>query len=398
MRPYWFSLLLNLLFNLMTIFFSLFSFALLVPLLNLLFQTEVVEVVAKPEFALTSDYLMSYLNYVMSSIIVENGHRYALIFICVVMLVSFLFRNIGRFFAYYTMAKVRVGTIKDLRQDLYDKILVLPLSFYSKQRKGDVMSRITNDVQEVEASILNWIESLIKDPLTILFYFAFLLTQSAKLTLFVLILLPIAGLVIGRIGKILKKESKETQNRLAGITATIEESISGLRIIKGFNAIGYLQRKFGEQNKEYSRSLLGVHRKRDMRSPMSEFLSAIVVIIVLWFGGNMILGGTSSLSAAGFISYIIVFSQIISPIKSFAQAYFNIKKGVASADRIFEFMDEDEVITEKPDALEIKDFNHEIEYQNVSFHYEKDDVLKEICLKIPKGKVIALVGSASRKP
>ena len=393
-KPYWFSLLLNLFFNLVTIFFSLFSFALLVPLLNLLFQTEAIEVVAKPEFALTSDYLMSYLNYTMGSIIVENGHRYALIFICIVLLVAFFFRNLGRFFAYYTMAKVRIGTNKDLRNDLYNKILILPLSFYSKQKKGDIMSRITNDVQEVEVSILNWIESLIKDPLTIIFYFAFLLSQSAKLTLFVLILLPIAGLVIGRIGKALKKESKETQNRLAGITATIEESISGLRIIKGFNAIGYLRKKFGEQNEAYSKSLLGVHRKRDMSSPMSEFLSAIVVIIVLWFGGNMILGGESSLSAAGFISYIVVFSQIISPIKSFAQGYFNIKKGLASADRIFEFLDEDEVITEKENALEIKDFNKEISYQDVSFRYEKDDVLKDINLKIPKGKVIALVGES----
>ena len=394
-RPYWLSLLLNLFFNLVTIFFSLFSFALVGPFLNLLFQEGEVEAMPKPEFSLTADYLMNYLNYYMGGLV--NGPRgkgYALVFMCLVLLVAFFFRNLGRFFAYYTMAKVRVGTIKDLRKDLYGKILVLPLSFYSKRKKGDVMSRITNDVQEVEASILNWIETLIKDPLTIIFYFAFLLSQSARLTLFVLILLPIAGLVIGRIGKVLKKESKETQNRLAGITATIEESISGLRIIKGFNAIGYLKRKFGEQNDTYSKSLLGVHRKRDMSSPMSEFLSAIVVIIVLWFGGNMILGGNSSLSAAGFISYIIVFSQIISPIKSFAQGYFNIKKGVASADRIFEFMDEDEVITEKENALEIKDFKQEIRYQDVTFRYEKDDVLKGINITIPKGKVIALVGES----
>ena len=393
-KPYWFSLVLNLFFNLVTIVFSLFSFALLVPLLNLLFQTEVVEAMAKPTFSLTSDYLMSYLNYVMSNIIVEHGHHNALVFICIVLLISFLFRNIGRFFACYTMAKVRVGTIKDLRRTLYNKILVLPLSYYSKQKKGDIMSRITNDVQEVEVSILNWIETLIKDPLTIILYFIFLLSQSIKLTLFVLFLLPIAGLLIGRIGKALKKESKETQNRLAGITATIEESISGLRIIKGFNAIGYLRRKFGEQNETYSKSLLGVHRKRDMSSPMSEFLAAIVVIIVLGFGGNMILGGNSSLSAAGFISYIIVFSQIISPIKSFAQGYFNIKKGLASLDRIFQFLDEDEVITEKENALEIKDFQQSIDYQNVSFHYEKDEVLKDINLKIPKGKIVALVGES----
>ena len=192
----------------------------------------------------------------------------------------------------------------------------------------------------------------------------------------------------------MKRQSKETQNRLAGITATIEETISGLRIIKGFNAIGYLNKKFNEQNNTYSRSLLGVHRKRDMSSPMSEFLSAIVVIIVLWFGGNMILDGESSLSAAGFISYVVVFSQIISPIKSFSQGYFNIKKGIASADRIFEILDADEVITEKDNALEIKDFNDEIYYKDVSFRYGKEDVLRDIDLRIPKGKVVALVGES----
>ena len=393
-KPYWFSLLLNIFFNLVTIFFSLFSFALLVPFLNLLFKTEVVEVVPKPDFALTSEYLMEYLNYYMSNLIHDHGQRYALVFICVVLLVAFFFRNLGRFFAYYSMAKVRVGTIKDLRRDLYDKILVLPLAFYHKQKKGDIMTRITTDVQEVETSILNWLEVLIKDPLTIIFYFAYLLSQSTRLTLFVLILLPIAGLVIGRIGKALKRQSKETQGRLAGITSTIEETISGLRIIKGFNAIGYLERKFGEQNQTYSKSLLGVHRKRDMSSPLSEFLSAIVVIIVLWFGGNMILDGDNSLSAAGFISYVIVFSQIISPIKSFAQGYFNIKKGVASADRIFEILDADEVITEKADAMAIHDFKSEISYHDVTFRYGKDDVLKGINLTINKGKVVALVGES----
>ena len=392
--PYWVYLLLNVFFNLLTIFFSLFSFALLVPFLNLLFKTEAVEVVAKPEFSLSSDYLMGYLNYYMSNLIHDHGQRYALVFICLVLLVAFFFRNLGRFFAYYTMAKVRVGTIKDLRNELYHKILVLPLSFYSKQKKGDIMSRITTDVQEVETSILNWIEVLIKDPLTIIFYFAFLLSQSTKLTMFVLILLPVAGLLIGRIGKALKKQSKETQNRLAGLTSTIEETISGLRIIKGFNAIGYSDRKFAEQNRAYSKSLLGVHRKRDMSSPLSEFLSAIVVIIVLWFGGNMILGGESNLSAAGFISYVIVFSQIISPIKSFAQGYFNIKKGVASADRIFEILDADEVITEKENPLHVNDFKKEIRYEEVTFRYGKDDVLKNINLTIPKGKVIALVGES----
>ena len=393
-KPYWFSVVLNLIFNLMAIFFSLFSFALVVPFLNLLFQTDAIQAVAKPEFHLSSDYLIGYLNYVMSNIILERGHAYALVFVCLFLLVAFFFRNLGRFCASYFMAKARVGAIKDLRRDIYNKILILPLSFYSKQKKGDIMARITTDVQEVEVSILNWIEMLIKDPLTIIFYFAFMVTLSPKLTLFVLVILPIAGLLIGKVGKALKKQSKESQSRLAGMISTIEESISGLRIIKGFNAIRYSEEKFDEQNKAYSKTLLGVHRKREMSSPMSEFLSAIVVIIVLWFGGKLILSGGSNIGAADFITYIVVFSQIISPAKSFSQGYYNIQKGVASADRIFEILDADEVITDKENPIRTDRFNQSIEYQGVSFRYGKDDVLKDINLSIQKGKVVALVGES----
>ena len=393
-KPYWFYIFLNLIFNLVAIFFSLFSFALVVPFLNLLFQTDAIQAVAKPEFHLSSDYLIGYLNYLMSDIIIEKGHANALVFICLVLLVAFFFRNLGRFCACYFMAKARVGAIKDLRGDIYNKILILPLSFYSNQKKGDIMARITTDVQEVEVSILNWLEMLIKDPLTIIFYFAFMVSLSPKLTLFVLVVLPIAGFLIGKVGKALKKQSKESQNRLAGMISTIEESISGLRIIKGFNAIKYSKEKFAEQNEQYSKTLLGVHRKREMSSPMSEFLSAIVVIIVLWFGGRLILGGGSSIGAADFITYIVVFSQIISPAKSFSQGYYNIQKGVASADRIFEILDADEVIMDKENPERIDTFKDAIEYQNVSFRYGKEDVLKDIDLTIPKGKVVALVGES----
>lgn len=393
-RPYWLDVVLNLVFNLVTIFFSLFSFALVVPFLNLLFQTDAIEAVAKPEFSFTSDYLLDYLNYFMSSLIIEQGHTYALVFICLVLLVAFFFRNFGRFFACFFMANVRVGAVHDLRRDVYNKILILPLSFYGKQKKGDVMARITTDVQEVEVSILNYLEMLIKDPLTIIFYFAFMVSLSPKLTLFVLVILPIAGLLIGKVGKMLKKESKEGQTKLAGIISTVEETISGLRIIKAFNAIRYSGEKFEEQNSDYTNVLRGIHRKRDMSSPMSEFLSAIVVIIVLWFGGRLILAGGSNITAADFVSYVVVFSQIISPAKSFSNGYYNVQKGIASAERIFEILDAEEVITEKENALNIKQFNGSIEYHDVYFRYGKDDVLKGINLKVEKGKLIALVGES----
>lgn len=393
-KPYWASVILNIVFNLMAIVFSLFSFALVVPFLNLLFTTNAIEAVAKPEFALNSQCLLQYLNYIMSNLIIENGPHYALIFICLVLLVSFLFRNLGRFLACYFMANIRAGAVHDLRRDIYNKILILPLSFYSNQRKGDVMARITTDVQEIEISILNYLEMLTKEPLTIIVYFGFMVSLSPKLTLFVLAVLPLAALVIGKVGKMLKKESKENQKQLGGMISTIEETISGLRIIKGFNAIHYSSEKFEEQNTTYTKLLRSVQRKRDMSSPMSEFLSAIVVIIVLWFGGQLILGGNSSISAADFITYIVVFSQIISPAKSFSQGYYCVQKGIASAERVFEILDAEEVITEKENPIRINEFKQSIEYRNVYFRYNKDDVLKDINLNIGKGKLIALVGES----
>ena len=393
-KPYWGSIVLNLVFNLITIFFSLFSFALVGPFLTLLFKEGAVEVAAKPEFSFTSDYLMGYLNWFMSSLIAEGGKYHALVFMCLLLLVAFFFRNLGRFFACYFMANVRVGAVHDLRRDVYNKILILPLSFYHSRQQGDTLARITTDVQEVEVSILNYLEMLIKDPLTIFFYFAFMVTLSPKLTLFVLVVLPIAGLLIGKVGKMLKQESKEGQTKLAGIISTVEETISGLRIIKAFNAIRYSSDKFEEQNSDYTKVLRGIHRKRDMSSPMSEFLSSAVVILVLWFGGKLILGGSGNIDAGSFISYIVVFSQIISPAKSFSHGYYNVQKGVASAERIFEILDAEEVITEKENALPIKDFKDSIEYKNVHFSYGKDEVLKGINLKIPKGKFVALVGES----
>ena len=393
-KPYWVYVVLNLFFNLVAIFFSLFSFALLVPFLNLLFKTDAIEAVTKPDFALSSDFLLGYLNYFVSDMIHQQGHIYALIFICMVLLVAFFFRNLGRFFACYFMANVRVGAVRDIRNQIYNKILVLPLSFYNKQRKGDMLARITTDVQEVEVSILNYLEMLIKDPLTIIVYFVFMLSLSPKLTLFVLLILPIAGLLIGKVGKMLKRQSKEGQNRLAGMLSTIEETISGLRIIKAFNAIRYSDAKFKEQNEEYSEVLTGVYRKRDLSSPMSEFLSAIVVIIVLWFGGRLILSGGGNIQAADFVTYIVVFSQIISPAKSFSQGYYSIQKGIASAERIFEILDADEVIVEKDKALHVSEFKDSIEYRDVHFGYGKDEVIKGINLKIRKGQLVALVGES----
>jgi ATP-binding cassette, subfamily B, bacterial MsbA len=392
-KPYWLFALLNVLFNLLTIVFSLFSFALLIPFLNLLFSTESL-LVEKPEFALNTGSLIASLNYLISSIIVEKGQLQALAFICMVLITAFFLRNLARFMAMYYMAKVRVGSVKDIRNDLYTKILILPLSFYTRQRKGDIITRVTSDVQEVEYSIMNYLEMLVRDPITILAYFAFMMSMSPSLTLFVLLILPITGFLIGQIGKSLRKSSRIGQARFSGMLSTIEESISGLRIIKAFNAIDYSDKKFKDQNSLYSRLMVSIYRRRDLSSPLSEFLSSMVIIIVLWFGGRLVLSDSPAINAADFITYIVVFSQIIPPAKTFSQGFFNIQKGIASAERIFEILDADEVILQKPNAIHVADLTGAIEYKDVSFRYEKEEVLKSINLKIGKGKLIALVGES----
>lgn len=393
-KPYLGYVGLNVIFNLFTIFFSLFTFALLAPFLSLLFgTTELME--TRPELSLSSDALIKYMNYILSDIINTQGKQQALLTICLVLLGTFFLRNLGRFMSLFFMAKVRINAVKDIRNEVFKKILILPLSFYHTRKKGDIMARVTTDVQEVEYSIMNYLDMLIRDPISIIAYFIFLLSMSPSLTLFVIIVLPVTGYLIGRIGRTLRKQSRVGQTRLAGMLSTIEETIGGLRIIKAFNAINFMDKKFIEQNKAYAKITLSIYRRRDLSSPMSEFLSSCVIILVLWFGGGLVLQGESPpISGEMFITYMLVFSQIIPPAKTFATGYYNIQKGLASADRIFDILDAEEVINEKPDAVTINEFNKVIEYKDVTFRYEEEDVLKDINIKIAKGKIIALVGES----
>ena len=392
-KPYWGSVTMNIVFTILATIFSLFSFSMIVPFLNLLFNPDNL-VTVKPEFSLSSDVLLETMNYYISSIIIAKGQEMALLFICALLVFAFFLRNLTTYMASFYMASVRVNSIKDLRAAVYNKILVLPLSFYSKQKKGDIIARITTDLQEIEVSIMNYLDVFIKSPITIIAYFAYMLGVSWELTLFVLCVLPIGGIIIGKIGKSLKKDSKEGMTRLSNIIANIEETISGLRIIKAFNAIDYTNRKFEEQNYGYSKLLKFVHRKRDLSSPMSELLSAVVISIVLWFGSTLILSGEASITAANFIAYIVVFSQIIPPAKSFSNGFYNLQKGMASAERVFEILDADEVILQKDNAKNITEFKDSIKYNDVVFRYGKDDVLKNINLTIEKGKMVALVGES----
>ena len=391
--PYWGSLAANLFFNIMAIVFSLFSLALLIPFLNLLFGINKL-ITEKPVLHFSTRSALDYLNYYISQIIIHQGKLQALVFICVIILTAFFFKNFGRFFAMYFVNYARSGAIRGIRDDIYSKLLILPLAYYSKNKKGDLMTRITSDVQELEVSIFLNLESLVRDPITIIAYLAFMVSLSLKLSVFVLVILPITGLIIGSIGRNLRKNSVILQRYYSALMSMIEETITGLRVVKGFNAIPYFNERFKGLDTTYFRKQVSVNRRRDLASPLSEFLSSLVIVVILWFGGQMVIQPHPTIQAADFITFIVVFSQVMSPAKSLSQSFFNIRKGLASADRIFEVIDAEEGIEEKPDALPVRAFQKEIRFEHVWFRYQKPYVLKDINFVIPKGKIIAIVGES----
>lgn len=403
---------LNIVFNLLSSVFALFSLAMLKPFFDVLFSTDHI-LIKKPEFGFGSDELMHYLTYLMSRAMVNEageitdaGKVKALVMVCGVITVAIFLKNLFRYLAKYFLAPLRHGVVRDLRNDLFKKILILPLSFYSKEKKGDIISRMTSDVQEIETWIMNSLETLISDPINMLIFLGMMIYISPQLTIFVFVFLPISGFIIGKIGKSLKKTSLKTQGKLGHLLSQIEEAISGLRIIKAFNAIDSSHEHFKEHNEVYYKLNNRIYRRKELASPLSEVLGVMVLVVVILFGGYVVLGqelelfgivvlsGSSQISASVFITYIAMFSQIINPAKSFTTAYYNIKKGAASADRIAELLNANEEIIEKANALSIKGFESAIEYKDVSFSYETEPVLKSVNLKIAKGKTIALVGQS----
>lgn len=391
--PYWGYALLNVLFNILGVIFSVFSLAGVIPLLNILFQREA-GVTSPPPLSLSFDAIKDNLYYQVGNFVATYGELRALAYICVGLIIAFFFKNLFRYLAMYYIAVVRNGVVRDMRDSLYHKAMILPLGYYSEQKKGDIISRMTADVQEVEWSVMSSLEMLFRDPITIVVYLVTLFIMNAELTLMVLILLPVSGLLIGRIGRSLKRTSTKGQQKMGELLSVIEESLSGLRIIKAFNAIGWASENFKSINHRYAQLMIQLYRKRDLASPLSEFLGIAVSAFVIWYGGKIILSGDSGMDAAIFIAYIAFFSQIINPIKSLSSALYNVQKGGASVDRINQVLNASEVITQKPDALPIHSFNEKIEYRNVSFRYQQEEVLHSVNLVVPKGKTIALVGAS----
>ncbi|AHW60421.1 ATP-binding cassette, subfamily B, MsbA [Draconibacterium orientale] len=392
--PYRWKVVMNIIYNILGALFGTFSFAMLIPALDILFQTK--ELVSeKVEWALTADSITNNVNYYISSFIIEHGQQDSLLLIGFILVIATLFKVGFTYLADFVLIALRNGVVYDIRSLIYKKIIGLPLGYFSEERKGDIMARITSDVQEVENSIANSLGMMIKNPILIMVYLGVMIYMSWSLTLFVFVMLPITGLIIGRIGRSLKRVSTKGQNKLGEILSIIEEDLSGLRIIKSFNAEEKAIGRFQNENQNYRLIMNRLMWRRNLAHPASEFLGTIVIVIVLWYGGRIILGGNdSSLTAAEFIGYMVFFYGIINPAKAFSTALYSVEKGLASMQRIDHVLAAKVTIVDKKDAKDIKSFEKDIVYKNVSFAYDKAEVLSNVSLNIPKGTTVAFVGSS----
>jgi len=391
--PYKASAILYFAFSLLSIFFSLFSMVMVIPFLGILFHNEPL-VNSAPPLSLSADVIKENFYYFLSQIIVESGETRALFVISVIVVGATFFKTAFNYLGLFFMAILRTGVIKDVRNLLYNKILSLPLSYFSNEKKGDIISRMSNDMTEVEGSIVRSMEAITKHPISIVVFLIALLVMSPQLTLFSFIILPIAGVIIGKLGKNLRKISLAGQQKIAELLTIIEETLSGMRIVKAFNAELIMKNKFEQVNEAYNRISISMWRRRDMATPLSEFLGTMVIVIVMYYGGSLVLNSENEMTSQALIGYLIVFSQIINPAKAFSNAYYNIEKGLASLGRINEILDAENHIQDKENASVPNQFKHSIEYKNVSFKYKDEYVLRNINLKVEKGKSVALVGQS----
>jgi subfamily B ATP-binding cassette protein MsbA len=386
--------------NLLSVLFSLVSLTMIIPFLQLLFDKNInaeTVIPTLPAFSFSVKYFIDLFNHHFINVIVTYGKIDALLFICFLVAGIFLMKNLFRYGALFFLSPVRNGVVKDIRNELFQKLLSLPLAFYANEKKGDVMARMTSDVQEVEYGIISVLEVTFREPVTILVYLAAMIFMSPQLTIFVLGMLLVTGFIVGRIGKSLKRTSLKSQNKLGELLQIIEESITGLRIIKAFTAEKFQGNKFEQENHAYFKLMTKMQRRKDLSSPLSEFLGISIVVTVLWFGGKLVLDPNNNLPAESFIGFMLIFSQLIPPAKSFSSAYYNIQKGLASSERIYKILDAVNTIQEKPNAIKIEGFKKGIELKNVSFAYNQFDekqILKNINLTIQKGKMIAIVGQS----
>lgn len=398
-KPYKKMVMLNFFFSICTVIFSLVSLVMIVPFLQLIFdKMPMVEV--KPAFSLSANYFNQLFYYYLSEQIRQEGKAAALVLFCMQVVAVFFMKNFFRYASNYALAPVKNGVVKDLRLKLYEKLMNLPLSFFHKAPKGDIITKMTSDLREIEYGIMCTLETVIISPLTILLYLTYMFMSSPLLTTFVLAMVVIMAVFVGRIGKSLKRDTVEGQEVLSTVAAIIDETISGIKVIFGFNAQEKFVGKFSDKNQQYYKIFNRMYRKKDLSSPLTEFLSIVIVCLILWFGGSLALGlidmgPVNKINPETFIAFMVVFSQLIAPAKSFSNAFYEIQKGMAGYERINSILLFENPIKEASSPIELKSFEKRIEYRNVSFgyHHEKQ-VVKNLNLTIEKGKVIAVVGSS----
>lgn len=380
------------LFNFLSIIFSLVSLAMLAPFLQLLFNIEGL-ITEEPVFSFTSSGIINYLKYLLSYLILHYGKIQALAAICITVILSVLLKNLFLYLSYRMLIPIRNSVMTRLRDDLYEKILVLPVSYFTEQRKGDMMSRMSNDMNEIEWSVVGTMEGLIRDPLNILIILTGLIFLSPLLSLFLLVLLPVTGFVIGRLSRSLKKQSGEAQEQQGLLLSILDETLGGLRVVKAFNAEALMRQRFVNTNHVLNRLRVRMAFRRDLASPMSEFMGVIVLSCILWIGGQWVLDG-QALEAGAFITYIVFFTQIINPAKSLSTAFYNAQRGSAAIARIEDVLKAPVMVKEATNPKHLATFEKSIEFRNVTFKYEDVTILDNINLVVEKGKTVALVGSS----
>ena len=399
--PYRHYAVLNAVFNLLGTVFHLASLLLFIPFLRLLLG-QVQPVHERPAALWTRDGLEGTFNWVLTQLIEERGQMGALLVIGIGVVVLFLLKNVFRYLALVAICNFRNLIIRDIRARIYDKLLELPLRYHAGERKGDLLSLITNDMQVVEYSVMYYIEMIFREPIAVILFLGTMLTLSPQLTVISLLLLPVSGLLIARISKSLKRKSARVQEKSADLLARVEETLTGIRVIKAFNGEADMKRRFDRDNDLLTRSSIAMLNRQDIASPLSETMGAAVMAAIAFIGGSFVLGPDPSLTGDSFLGFIIIFSQLLAPIKGFSQGWSGITRGGASGQRIFDLIAVENTVKEKPDARPISAFTDRIEYRDVTFAYEappsdggeRRNVLQDIRITVPKGRSVALVGTS----
>ncbi len=397
--PYKKYVFLSFLFNLLSTLFSLFSFAAIIPVLQILFGLEKAQTIYQAwnwsdGMSAIVSALKNNFSYIIEQTIQSSGPSNALLYLGLFLVVMTALKTGTAYMGAFYMIPIRTGVVRDLRNQLYRKIISLPLGFFTAERKGDIISRMTSDVSEVEGSIMSSLEMVFKNPLIILIYLIVMFAMSWELTIFVLVLLPFSGWLIGKIGRSLKQSSNTGQEQTGDLLSQIEETLGGLRIVKAFNAEHKLELRFSNLNEKIRKTFNKVQRRFSLAHPVSELMGTTVIAILLWFGGNLIVSNNSTIGAAEFIYYIVIFYSIIAPAKDLSRATYSIQKGLASLYRVDKILLTENSILDSKNPVKLNSFNNEIEFKNVSFRYQTDWVLNNINLKVKRGTTVALVGQS----